>query len=134
METHKRVFLDEGEIVLPEAKKRRKEPQGVSSSNEQQLEVNTVMDENLPLSEGEEIIECEEDMSLCRDAVHCPKIQVNVPLEMYSALPMLDHRLASSPSLAIVPYLGRLPDSFSCEDEGECKDSEDEQGDTMVTD
>ena len=134
METQKRLFLDEGEVVLPEAKKRRKEPQGISTSNEQHLMVNAVMDEDLPLNEGDEIIECDKDVSMCRDMVHCPKIQVNVPLELYTALPTLDHRLSSSSSLAIVPYLGRLPDTSPCEDEEEFKNSEDEQGDTMVTD
>ena len=141
MVTQKRMFLDEDEIVLPETKRRRKQV----GRQEQQEQASAVMEEDLPLiieqdedeKEEENVVSCDADVSMCRDLAPCPKIQVNLPLEhyaleRYTSLPIMDHRLRpSSSSLAIVPYVGKLPETSPREGD---KNELDKQCDLMMTD
>lgn len=136
--SQKRLFLDEGEDVLPESKRRKQ-----AGNEAQQKEASAVMEQDLPLiiersdSELEEkeeknVVRCDEDVSMCRDLAHYPKIQVHVQLERFASLPMLDHRLRPSSSfLALVPYTGKLPDTLPREGE---KNELNKEVDLMMTD
>lgn len=139
MATHKRLFVDEGEVVLLGTKRRRKQTFG----EEQQEEARAAMEEDISLiierdereleeNKEDNNVRCDEDVSMCRDPLPCPKIQVHVPLQQCTPLTLLDHRWRpSSPSLAIVPYMGKLSETSPREEE------ENEPGkdiDVMMTD
>lgn len=112
----KRVLADSDHTTVPATKRRRTE--------QQEEEPNAVVvDEDMPLvssdlQEEEVIVEGESNKAadcsstMCRDVVPCPNIQVNIPLDHRPyRIHSLHHTLSSTAALAIVPYLGKLPDS-----------------------
>ena len=113
----KRLLRDSDDTVVPATKRRKaaeKEASAVIVDEDMPEIVSTDLQEEIEeIEASNEAAECSSTM--CRDVVPCPNknsIRVNIPLDhMPYRIHSLHHTLSSTPALAIVPYLGKLPDT-----------------------